>query len=106
MGVEPKLSIPNSRRMMTLRLPPSPNWSQLESRSPGLATLKNQLFAIPRVEAESQTRYNVWTTHIKEQCIPITCTAAFESYAPSINFPETACATYLKKLRSKSARSM
>jgi hypothetical protein len=26
-----KHSIPNSRRMMTLRLPPSPNWSQLES---------------------------------------------------------------------------
>jgi hypothetical protein len=41
--------------------------------------------------------YNFWTTHIKEQCIPITGSAAFESYAPSINFPETACSTYLKK---------
>ena len=30
-GVEPKYSTPNSRRMMTLQLPPSSNWSQLES---------------------------------------------------------------------------
>jgi hypothetical protein len=29
-GVEPKHSTPNSRRMMTLQLPPSSNWSQLE----------------------------------------------------------------------------
>jgi len=32
-GVEPKHSTPKSRRMMTLRLPPSSNWSQLESGS-------------------------------------------------------------------------
>jgi len=30
-GVEPKSSIPKSRRMMTLQLPPCSNWSQLES---------------------------------------------------------------------------
>jgi hypothetical protein len=32
-GVELKPSTPNSRRMMTLQLPPSSNWSQLESAS-------------------------------------------------------------------------
>ncbi len=31
-GVEPKLSTPNSRRMMTLQLPPSLNWSQFGAR--------------------------------------------------------------------------
>src|SRR5882762_10311721 len=30
-GVELKLETPNSRRMMTLQLPPGSNWSQLES---------------------------------------------------------------------------
>jgi hypothetical protein len=30
-GVELKRWTPNSRRMMTLQLPPSSNWSQLES---------------------------------------------------------------------------
>jgi hypothetical protein len=36
-GVEPKHSTPKSRRMMTLRLPPSSNWSQLESTHAGRA---------------------------------------------------------------------
>jgi len=41
-GVEPKLSTPNSRRTMTLQLPPSSNWSQLESTlaQRGRATIK------------------------------------------------------------------
>jgi hypothetical protein len=38
-GVEPKLQTPNSRRMMTLQLPPNSNWSQSESNSRAAAPL-------------------------------------------------------------------
>jgi hypothetical protein len=36
-GVEPKHRTRKSRRLMTLRLPPSPNWSQLEPTRKGMS---------------------------------------------------------------------
>jgi hypothetical protein len=50
-GVEPKLSTPNSRRMMTLWLPPNSNWSQLEPDplAPLLAlSLPSQRWSCPK----------------------------------------------------------
>jgi hypothetical protein len=68
-GVEPKHSTPNSRRMMTLWLPPSSNWSQLESdRGHGSYVLDQSIgVRTYSVSVAKNTKQRIWKPRVRAE---------------------------------------